>query len=106
VTITSTKYQLTAYERESIIILNDDEQYATVYSCQRPMINKLDKLCKTNPDTYKFVKSDEYSKTYHIDKKLISFRTPVQRKEISEEQRKVLSDRMKTLRTKTLVENE
>jgi hypothetical protein len=81
---------LTALERETTIIMNDEDTFITIYSCQRPIITKLDKLCKSNPDTYRLVKSDEYSKTYECPKKLLS-----------EEQKEELRIRMQNVRKKS-----
>jgi hypothetical protein len=92
---------LTALERETTIIMNDEDTFITIYSCQRPIITKLDKLCKSNPDTYRLVKSDEYSKTYECPKKLISFRTPSAKRILSEEQKEELRIRMQNARKKS-----
>lgn len=91
---------LTAFERETTIIMNDEDDFATIYTCQRPMMTKIDKLCKSNPDTYKLVKQDEYSKTYECPKKLISFRTPRAKRILSEEQKEELRIRMQNARKK------
>lgn len=88
---------LTAYEHETTIILNDADEYAIVYTCQKPMITKMDKMCKSNPDSYKLVKQDEWSKTYHIDKELIGFRSPREKKELTEEQKLELQERGRRL---------
>jgi hypothetical protein len=75
---------LTADERETVILFSDESDVATIYTCARPIMTKLDKLCKSNPDTYKMIKEDSTSKTYTTKKNLISFRTP---KILSEEQK-------------------
>ena len=92
---------LSAYERETTIIMNDEDDFITIYTCQRPMMTKIDKLRKSNPDTYELIKQDEYSKTYKCPKKLISFRTPSAKRILSEEQKDELRIRMKNARNKT-----
>ena len=88
---------LSAFEREVTITYNDEDDYATIYSAHRPTQTKLDKLCKSNPESYKLVKEDEYSKTYHCSKNLISFRTPIKR-EMSEEQKEAARIRLEKMR--------
>jgi hypothetical protein len=92
---------LTDFERETVITFDDSTNMAIIYTCQSPMKTKLDKLCKSNPDTYKLVKSDEYSKTYECPKKLISFRTPSAKRILTEDQKEELRTRMKNARKKS-----
>jgi hypothetical protein len=92
---------LTAFERETIILFSDEDSTATLYTCQSPMMTKMNKLCKSNPDTYKLIKQDEYSKTYSFPKKLVSLRTPSAKRELSEEQKEQLRIRMQNARKKS-----
>lgn len=85
---------LTAAERETLITFYDDLDICSIYTCSRPVMTKLDKLCKSNPDTYKLVSKNSYSKTYETQKNLISFRTP---KHISEEHREKLKENAKRM---------
>lgn len=89
--------QLEPIERETVIVFNDEEEFATIYTSQKPMMTKLDKLCKNNSDTYKLVREDEVSKTYECPKELIGFRSPREKKELSEEQREELRKRGRKL---------
>ena len=85
----------TAEERECVINFDDSSDEAYVYTASRPIMTKLDKLCKANPEVYKLIKEDENSKTYIIiNKNLISFRSP---KTISEETREKLKENGKRL---------
>lgn len=81
-----------AEERETILNFDDSDDQCFVYTCSRPIMTKLDKLCKSNPNSYKLVEEDKNSKSYIMDKNLISFRTP---KIMSEENRKKLSENAK-----------
>ena len=85
---------LTAYERETIIRFSDDGNFAIVYTCQRPMMTKLDKLCKTSKSDYKMISCDEDSKTYICPKNLISFRSAREKREYTEEQLLAMKERM------------
>jgi hypothetical protein len=90
---------LSNYEKETIIRFNDDEKTAGVYTCNAKWIRRLDKCCKQYPDNYKIVKVDGYSKTYQVDKNLVTFpRFPAKKKILSEEERQVLRDRLKAVR--------
>lgn len=97
-------YQLTPFERETVIIINDEDPFAIIYSSQRPMMTKMDKLCKKNTNTYKVTKEDEVSKTYQCPKNLISFRSEREKRILSDDQKQVLRDRMKNAREKSKVE--
>lgn len=87
----------TAEERETIVNFDDSDDKCLVYTCSRPIMTKLDKLCKKSPSSYKLVIQDENSRSYIMDKNLISFRTP---KVISEANRKKLSDNAKKMAKK------
>ena len=93
---------LTNIERETIIIFNAAEDIAEIYTADPVYIRKLDKLCEQFPDTYKFmkelsVKRCKESKTYSMPKRLVKFRSPITR-EISEEQRAALAERLRKVR--------
>lgn len=93
---------LTNIERETIITFNAAEDTAEVYTADPVYIRKLDKLCEQSPDTYKFMeklsaKRCKESKTYSMPKRLVKFRSPITR-EISEEQRAALAERLRKAR--------
>lgn len=93
---------LSRYEQETSIWYNNEDDMAICYTCNKALMNKLDKYCANYPDTYNFKRDIVYDgivvgKEYIFPKKLVSFRSP-STKSISDEQRQVLSERMKTLR--------
>lgn len=67
---------LTKYKMETVISFNDDEPKATLYTCNKAWIHKMDKLCQMQPDTFKHISQDQSSKTYSFSKKLVSIRKP------------------------------
>ena len=89
------KLQLTSEERETIILFNDASKSCTVYTCSRPVMTKLDKLCISNPKAWKLIEKDKESKTYSTTKNLISFRSEKVKKILTDEQREELSVRAK-----------
>jgi hypothetical protein len=93
------KFSLSAEERETIITFDDSSNECEIYTCSRPMMTKLDRLCKDNPKNYKLVKKDAYSKTYHTSKRFISFRSGAVKRELTEEQKAKAAERLKKART-------
>ena len=79
---------LTRYETETIISYNDDSNSASVYTNNKTLIKKLDKLCEKHPDEFSLVTQDEESKTYEISKRLVSIRPP--KKKLTEEHKEKL----------------
>lgn len=93
-------YKLTKYEQETVILYNNGELTATVYTCNRILMNKLDRQCVQHPDICRLKIQDEYSKTYIIPKKLISIRTPkiysdIQKQHMRERGRRAMANLLK-----------
>ncbi len=85
---------LSNYEKETTISFNEEEKIAQVYTCKKSLQNKLDAFCISFPEDYWIINSDLDSKTYQINKKLISFRSPTKKKILSEEEKQILRDRL------------
>ena len=83
---------LSRYERETVVTYNDEEPEATVYTCNRSLISKLDKLSEKDPAIIE-TKRDECSKTYKLPKRYINIKIP---RQLSEEQRQKLAERAKS----------
>jgi len=69
-------YKLTNYERETIINFNEAEKMASIYTCNKVLIRKLNGFCKKRPDLFKLDEVDLPSKTYIFPKSLVSIRCP------------------------------
>ena len=88
-------------EQETHINYSRLEKFCTIWTSDSTTITKLDKLCESSPDYYKLVNVGKYkgkvvNKEYQIaDKTLISFRSGKIKRELTEEQRKALSERAK-----------
>ena len=83
---------ISKFEQETIVNFNAGEKTASIYTADPWIMKKLDKLCKTYPNSYKLVSQDSYSKTYEVEsKKLIQFRSP---RILTEEQKEVVRDRL------------
>lgn len=69
------KQALSKLEMETVVNYNRGEDMAELYTADRTVMTKLDKLCKQAPENYKLIKQDSISKTYLFSKKLLSFRS-------------------------------
>ena len=76
--------KLSRYEQETIINYNAEEQTATVYTRDKTVMRKLDKLVSDFPDTYKLIDQTNIDKTYSMPKSHVNYRKP---RNISDEQR-------------------
>lgn len=89
---------MTLYERETIINFNELDSKANIYTCNKPMIKKLDALCNRFPKHFKLLRSDEFSKTYEVGKKFVKINAPGKKRNLTEEEREELRTRMKSIR--------
>ena len=85
-------------EQETIILFNEAEDIAEIYTHKKSWITKLDKMCEEFPEFVKPKLKDDYSKTYYIDKKLISIRQP---KIYSQEAKRKLAKMASNLKKRT-----
>ncbi len=69
--------KLTAYERETIILFNETSEPAEVFTYNKRMIRKLDRLAQKFPDEFR-LKSDnrDGGMTYIVPKNRILISTP------------------------------
>lgn len=66
-------------ENETIISYNDVDDEAEVYTTQKVIINRLNKMCKEYPNQY--IRKGNHviggdTEEYIVDKKLVAFRKP------------------------------
>lgn len=82
---------MTKYEQETIINFNEDEKTASVYTYNKQLKIKLDKLCKEYPQEFSLrTKDNTGSKTYIIPKRYVSIRGP---RKLSEQQKNDMKKR-------------
>ncbi len=69
--------KLSAYERETIILFNESSEPAEVFTYNKRMIRKLERLAKMFPDEFR-LKSDnrDGGMTYIVPKNRILISTP------------------------------
>lgn len=99
--MTSVSYE----EQETTISFGRDKDGAEIWTSDRTVMTKLDKLCEESPEYWKCKKVEYFldgslaNKVYTVtDKALISFRSKKVKRELTDEQRAELAERMKNAR--------
>ena len=82
---------LTKYEMETVVNYNSGEQTATVYTRNKSVMRRLDRLVADYPESYKILSQTEIDKIYSMPKSYITYRKP---RTISDEQRELARQRM------------
>ena len=82
---------LTKYEMETVVNYNAGERTATVYTRDKSVMRRLDRLVADYPESYKLLKQTEIDKTYSIPKSFVTYRKP---RTVSNEQREQARQRM------------
>ena len=82
---------LTKYEMETVVNYNAGEQTATVYTRDKSVMRKLDRLVADYPESYKMLSQTEIDKTYSMPKSYVTYRKP---RMVSNEQREQARQRM------------
>lgn len=89
---------LSINEQELCINAMRDEEFATAYCSDRTWITKMDKLVEKSPNLFSVIAETEYGKTYKFPKRLISIRSSIVTRELTDEQRQLASDRLRNAR--------
>ena len=75
-----------------------DEDFATIYCSDRTWVTKMDKLVEKSPALFKVVSETDYGKTYRFPKRLISIRSSIVTREMTDEQKQLAADRLRNAR--------
>ena len=89
---------LSIEEQELCINAMRDDDFATAYCSDRTWITKFDKLVEKSPDLFEVVAETEYGKTYKFPKRLISIRSTIVVREMTDEQKQLATERLKNAR--------
>lgn len=89
---------LSIEEQEVCINATRDEEFATAYCSDRTWITKLDKLVEKSPDLFTILAETEYGKTYRFPKRLISIRSSIVSREMTDEQKQLAAERLRSAR--------
>lgn len=85
-------------EQEVCINAMRDEDFATAYCSDRTWITKMDKLVEKSPNLFTVIAETEYGKTYKFPKRLISIRSSIVTRELTDEQRQLAAERLRNAR--------
>ncbi len=90
---------LSGYEQEVTIIFNAVDETAEIYTANPVWTRKMDKLVEQNPKQFKLERVGKcegkiISKSYSFPKKFITIRSKETKRELTEEQRAELAERL------------
>ena len=91
---------LSIEEQELCINAAREDDYATAYCSDTTWITKFDKLVAKSPDLFEVVAETSWGKTYKFPKKLLSIRSSIVTREMTEEQKHIASERLRVAREK------
>ena len=89
---------LSIEEQEICINAMRDEEFATIYCSDRTWITKMDKLVEKSPNLFEVIAETDYGKTYKFPKRLISIRSSIVTREMTDEQKQLAADRLRNAR--------
>ena len=89
---------LSIEEQEVCINAMRDEDFATVYCSDRTWVTKMDKLVEKSPNLFEVIAETDYGKTYRFPKRLISIRSSIVTREMTDEQKQLAADRLRNAR--------
>lgn len=92
-------YHLSKAEQEVIITFNAGEDTADIYTADPVWIRKMDRLAEQNPEQFETGKAEMYNgkviaKRYTFPKRFISIRSRTVKRELTEEQRAEIGQRL------------
>lgn len=76
---------------ETVVNYNAGEQTATVYTRDKSVMRRLDRLVADYPDSYKLLCQTDIDKTYSMPKSYVTYRKP---RAVSDRQREQARQRM------------
>lgn len=84
-------YKFSRYEMETTVNFNAEEKTASLYTRDKAVMRRLDKLVKEFPDLFKCVRKTEVDGTYEFPKK---YAMPKRPRIMSEERRAQMAERL------------
>ena len=89
---------LSIEEQELCINAMRDEDFATAYCSDRTWMTKFDKLVEKSPELFEVIAETDYGKTYKFPKRLISIRSSIVTRDLTEEQKHLAAERLRNAR--------
>lgn len=93
---------LSIEEQEICINASRDEDFATAYCSDTTWITKMDKLVAKSPDLFEVIAEHDYGKTYKFPKRLLSIRSSIVSRQMTDEQKEQAAERLRVAREKGL----
>ena len=89
-----------SYEQETVIVFARDDDKAEIYTSDTTMMTKFDKKLSEECSQWQLLREAKLggeiiSKTYLVDRKLISFRSKKIDREYTEEERKMIGEKLR-----------
>lgn len=81
--------KLSKVEQETIIIFNEQDDIATIDTCNKAWKNKLSKISSVD-SSVALIREDNYSQVYKLPKKWVKINRP---RQLSEAEREILAAR-------------
>jgi hypothetical protein len=89
-------------EQETTIQFNRIEDVAHICTSDSTMKTKFNKMCKESPNHWKLIEEDEVFSFYECrPKSLISYRSKVTERNLTDEQREAMAQRLREARYKS-----
>ena len=85
-------------EQELCINAMRNEDFATAYCSDSTWITRFDKLVEKSPNLFEVIAETEFGKTYKFPKRLISIRSSIVTREMSDEQKQLATERLRLAR--------
>ena len=99
---------LSLYEKETIITYNESPDAAEVFTYNSALMRKLDKLCEGYPEQVTCLKVNNtngaVSKEYTVPRRWIKVNAPKKGRELTEEERAAMAERLRLAREKKQAE--
>ena len=87
-------------EQETVVQFDRDGETMNIYTSDSTIMTKLDKIYKRTREHR--ADGQLYAAEYVVDKRLLSFRSKLTKRTMTEEEKAVLSERMKRMRARQL----
>lgn len=91
---------LSLEEQELHISAFRDEDFVTAYCSDTTWITKMDKLVARSPDLFKVIAETDWGKTYKFPKRLLSIRSSIVSRQMTDEQKEQAAERLRLAREK------
>ena len=90
--------KLTTDEQEVVIQGGSNDEVFQMYCSDNTWITRMDKRVAKSPNLFKVIAETEFGKTYEFPKRLLSVRSTIVKRDITDEQRQAMKERLANAR--------